>query len=110
MTQPTVRKAAQSVGVPESTVYRWLRRDDFKKEYNAKKMQMVAEASSYLQIKLVDATETILAIMQDKTAPSQSRLNAARSVYEYALKLAELRDVEDRVNELERLRREENGQ
>jgi len=48
---PTVREAAASVGIPETTAYNHLRDPVFAQEYKQRKRQAVSEASSYLQLK-----------------------------------------------------------
>ena len=87
LTNPTVREAALSVGIPETTAYNWLRKPDFAKEYKDRKRQAVAEASDFLQSKIGEATQIMAEIMNDSATPPQVRLNAARSVVELGYKI-----------------------
>ena len=109
LSNPTVREASASIGVPEQTIYSWLRKPDFKKEYDERRRQLVDDTSNYLQVKLNEATATIFELMDDKEAPAQTRLNAARTVFEYCHKFIEQRDVTDRLDALEALASEDSG-
>lgn len=110
LSNPTIREASAAIAVPETTIYNWLRKPDFKKEYEDRRRQMVDDASNYLQVKLNEATTTILSIMDDKEAPSQTRLNAARTVFEYCHKFIEQREIIDRLDALEAHTDEDSGQ
>lgn len=109
LTNPTIRQAAASIAVPETTIYTWLRKPEFKVEYERRKRELVDNTRSYLQIKLQEATDTIYKIMKDGEAPSQTRLNAARTMFEYCHKLTEQADIIARLDELEAQIKDDNG-
>ena len=58
-------------------------------------------AAAALNEQLESAAQTIQAIMQDNTAPPQTRVNAARAVLEYAAKYDEQANLLRRVERLE---------
>ena len=58
-------------------------------------------AAAALNEQLESAAQTIQAIMQDNTAPPQTRVNAARTVLEYAAKYDEQANLLRRVERLE---------
>ena len=66
--------------------------------FRAETMQRAAAA---LNEQLESAAQTIQAIMQDNTAPPQTRVNAARAVLEYAAKYDEQANLLRRVERLE---------
>ena len=101
LTNPTVKAAAASVGVPETTAYNWLRAPDFAEEYTKRKRQAVSEANDYLQSKINAATEIIIKIMCDTNAPAQTRLNAARTILDTAYKIFEQTEILSRIEALE---------
>lgn len=107
LTKPTVREAAHVCGVPEQTIYKWLKKPAFKEEYEEQKKRIVEDSANYLQIKLNEATATVLELMHDQEAPSQVRLNAARTVFEYCYKFIEQREVIGRIDALEQALSEE---
>lgn len=89
LSNPTVREASASTGLSESTIYGWLRNPEFKEEYTRCKHELMEDTLSCLQIKMQQAAGTIFEIMQNKETPPQIRLTAARTVFEYTLKLTE---------------------
>lgn len=98
---PTVREASAAIGVPETTIYAKLRNADFKKRYNEAKTQMLDNTTTFLQTKLQEATATIIDIMNDTETAAQTRLNAARSVFDYCIKLTEQTELLKRIEALE---------
>jgi len=109
LTNPTVKQASASIGVPETTIYTWLRKPAFKAEYERRKKELVDNTRSYLQVKLQEATSTIYEIMMNDEVPSQTRLNAARTMFEYCHKLTEQADIIARLDELESQIKDDSG-
>jgi len=106
---PTVREAAAAAGIPETTAYTWLRKPDFNAEYKRRKKQLVTEASDNIILKMNEATRVIKEIMRDTDAPPQTRLNAAKTVLEFAFKLIEQNEIMTRVEALEAAIMDGNG-
>lgn len=98
---PTVKQAAQSIGMPETTAFSWLRKPEFAEEYKTKKRQTVAEASDYIMSRISAATAIIDNIMNDTETPAQVRLNAAKTILDTAFKTIEQRDILERLEALE---------
>ena len=101
ITTPTVREAAASVGIPETTAYNWLRKPDFAAEYKQRKRQAVSEASDYLQSRINEATSVILEIMNNTETSPQTRLNAAKMIIETGYKIIEQGEIIARIEALE---------
>lgn len=101
LTNPTVREASKVCGVAERTIYQWLEKPDFKKKYEEMKARIVEDSANYLQVKLNEATKTIMDIMIDEKVATQTRLNAARTVFEYCYKLREQKEVIARLTAIE---------
>ena len=101
LVNPTVREAAASVGIPETTSYNHLRDPDFAQEYKQRKRQVVSEASSYLQLKISAATQIIDDLMTDNEVPPQVRLNAAKTIIDTAYKVIEQAEIIERIEALE---------
>jgi DNA-binding LacI/PurR family transcriptional regulator len=55
----SVRDAATMSGLSEETIYRYLRDEDFKNEYESAKRQIVESAVSGLQLAANEAVETL---------------------------------------------------
>ena len=46
LTQPSIAKAAEAAGVPERTLYRWLKDDKFRAAYRAVRDQLIERISA----------------------------------------------------------------
>ncbi len=101
LSQPTILAAAESVGVGESTLRRWLKDGDFLTAYRAARREAVSQAIGHLQGACSVAVMALTDISQDVNCPASARVSAARTVLELALKGVELEDLAVRVEELE---------
>ena len=101
LSQPTILAAAESVGVGESTLRRWLKDGDFLTAYRAARREAVSQAVGHLQGACNVAVLALTDISQDVSCPASARVSAARTVLELALKGVELEDLAVRVEELE---------
>ena len=101
LSQPTILAAAESVGVGESTLRRWLKDGDFLTAYRAARREAVSQAVGHLQGACSVAVVALTDISQDVNCPASARVSAARTVLELALKGVELEDLAVRVGELE---------
>ena len=101
LSRPTILAAAESVGVGESTLRRWLKDGDFLTAYRAARREAVSQAIGHLQGACSVAVMALTDISQDVNCPASARVSAARTVLELALKGVELEDLAVRVEELE---------
>ena len=98
----TVQEAASQVGVNESTIWRWMREQAFQEALQEAKHRMVAQAFIKLQQAAGEAVETLRTIITDKAAPASSRVGAAKTVLEFAVRVAKIEEIENRLDALER--------
>ena len=101
LSQPTISAAAESVGVGESTLRRWLKGEDFLAAYRAARREAGSQAMGHLQGACSVAVLALTDISQDVNSPASARVSAAKSILELALKGVELEDLAVRVEELE---------
>ena len=101
LSRPTISAAAESVGIGESTLRRWLKDRDFLAAYRAARREAVSQAVGHLQGACSVAVLALTDISQDVNNPASARVSAARTVLELALKGVELEDLAVRVEELE---------
>lgn len=99
--EPSFEKAAKRAGISESTLWRWLRTDDFQTAYREARRETVSQAIGALQKASSEAVEALREIMQDKEAPATARVSAARSILEFAIKGMEIEDILARLEALE---------
>jgi hypothetical protein len=118
LVSPTLSIAAEKVGVHERTLFRWLKNEDFKAEYQRLRRECVTAATAKLQSAMGKAVDAMLEILEaEETRFFQKdgevtdsrdvvawgpRLGAAKTILEMGLKGLELEDIERRVSELER--------
>ena len=100
LTEPSIRKASEASGVPERTLYTWLKDPLFDAEYRTMRREATAQASAIVQKYSGNAAATLVALMASGN-PAAVRLAAASKVYEYAIKSVELEDLAVRLEALE---------
>lgn len=101
ITEPTIKAAAQKVGITTPTLHKWLKLPEFRSAYMAAKREAVTVAIARLQQAAAEAVEALRAIMNDTSKPASARVSAARSILELAIKAIEIEDLEVRIEELE---------
>lgn len=108
LTHATVKMAAKSTGISESTYFNWLNKPDFKDELDRRRAELVVDVKNHLQSRLMDTVNVVFTIMNDSEAPAQVRLNAASEAFRNTIKLIEQSDILDRLDALEEAQKDEN--
>lgn len=98
---PTYKEAARIAGVGESTVARYMMEPGFRGVYDDCMESLLQEACGQSQRSLSSALSTLWEICENKEENSQARVQAARAILEYGLKLTEVADLDARVSALE---------
>lgn len=88
-------------GIGESTLRTYFTDSEFVKRYREAFGDLVQDATRQAQQAIAPALYTLREIVEDKEAPAQARIQAARSTLEYALRLSEQLDVVERIQALE---------
>jgi hypothetical protein len=101
LNETTVRKAAAASGVPERTLYAWLKDPAFLEEYRAARRAAVQQATARLQQASTAAVNVLLMTMARDTTPAAVRVTAARVILEFAIQSVELDDLAARLEALE---------
>ena len=101
LNSPTIAHAAQSAGVSESTLTRWLREDGFLREYRLVQREALRQAIANLQAVAGSAVTVLRAAMLDQNATPASRVAAARVILEFSFRGAEIADLEERLAAIE---------
>ena len=100
--KPTIKEAARTVGIAEATIFRWMQDREFQKSYREAKRQLVDSAITRLQKITGEAVEALQKVMNDSQTPPSSRVMAARTVLEMAIKAVEIEGLEARIEEIEK--------
>jgi hypothetical protein len=98
---PTVEAAAEMVGIGNETASQWRKDPAFAERYRVATREAMRQAAALLQGAAREAVDTLRAI-QSKGESEAARVSAARAVLEMAVKAAELEDVQQRLDSLER--------
>jgi uncharacterized protein YggE len=101
LSEPTLKAAAASAGISETTLWRWLRDPYFGQAYKEARREAVEQATAKLQALASEAVETLGQILRDDKVAPHVRANAAARVLALAYKSRDLDDLEVRLEALE---------
>ena len=101
--QPTLQKAAASIGISEVTAWRIRQILEFQREYLEARRELVLQSLARLQQGSSAAVSTLLKIMVDPNVSASSRLQAASRILEHAKSAFVLEDLELRVRRMEQM-------
>lgn len=107
LAEPTIKQAAETAGIGETTLHRWLNEEDFSKAYKTARKNALGQTISRLQQVTTEAVDTLKDIMANKESPASSRVTAARTVLEMAFKAFEVDDLTEQLEELEQYIKEQ---
>lgn len=99
----TIKEAAESVGIGEATLWRWLQDQDFQKAYQSARREAVRQAIASLQQASGEAVAVLKELMLSESTPATVRVTAAKAIIEYSIKAVEVEDLAVRVDELKTL-------
>ncbi len=102
-----IKKAAEIAEVGEVTLWRWLQAPDFQSRYRAARRQLVETAIAQLQSDCTTAARVLREVAEDRQAPASSRVAAARAIIEQSVSAVQLTDLQERLEEVERLLQEQ---
>jgi len=102
LTEPNIREAAKKAGISETTGWVWLQDPDFQEEYREARRMALSQAIARLQQASGQAVATLCEIMSNQDASPTSRVSAARTCLEIAIKAVEIEDLAARIEKLER--------
>lgn len=100
MTQPTLRKASEASGIPERTMYKWLKTPSFVAEYRAARREATNQAIARLQQVSGSAVSELLKLALNARSEAV-RLGAVCKILDLSIKAVELEDLEQRLQALE---------
>lgn len=98
-----VREAARISGIGETTLHRWLREDDFKAELADAESAILDAVTRRMTALGNNALDVIEETLRTPQTSLTLRLQAAKMVFEYLLRMRGLRGLEERLNRLEAL-------
>jgi hypothetical protein len=108
--QPSLERAASTIGVSPVTAWRISKTPEFQQEYRQARRESMEQSARRLQQGCAAAALTLIKIMMDTNNPAASRLRAADSIISHSKSLMELEDIDVRLQRVEEIaaRQEEN--
>lgn len=97
----SIRKAAALVPCGVTTIRERLRNDDFRRQYDALKGELLQEAAGELSAKMGAAVERLSEIMDNAENSAAVRVQAAGELLRQGLKYVAVAEIERRVTALE---------
>lgn len=101
LNEPTIRKAAESVGVSERTMHRWFEDPAFEREFQARRRESYKQALGLVHKAVPLAVATLIGVAQDKTAPHAAKVSAATALLKHSRESQELDDLALRLRAVE---------
>lgn len=101
----TVRATAQATGISEATIYKYLKDEAFKQEYEDRRRAMLEDNCHTLQANMNKAINELVEIIDNKATSPQVRLNAIDMLLRHTYKQTEMVDILARLDALEELNR-----
>jgi len=93
LTQPTKAKAAWVAGIGLTTLKRYLEDAEFQAAYQKAIAGLVEDAAAQAKQSLNPALSCLREIVEDGEETATARIQAARSLLEYGLRLTEIVDI-----------------
>lgn len=97
----SLRKAAESLGTTANTLSNRLKKEDFRKRYEAAKSELLNEAVETMKSQLTGAVDTLTEVMNNKENPPTVRVSAADSLLRHSVRYIEIAEIESRISKLE---------
>lgn len=99
LTEKDLRSAAAKAGVSETTLWRWLKEDDFLAEYRRLRRDAVEQAAAQLQQASSEAVETLRKNLSCGNPTAENV--AAKTILEQSIKTIEILDLQERLEQIE---------
>ncbi|HSS21662.1 MAG TPA: transposase family protein [Pyrinomonadaceae bacterium] len=104
LAHPTMPQAAKAAGVSESTLWRWLQRDDFRRKYREAQDNVFSEALGLLK---GASTEAVNCLRRNLTCGLVSaEVQAAKTILDYTLRTRDMFDLQSLLDAIERAKEE----
>lgn len=99
--EATVAKAAESIGIDESTMYRWMKDPAFSKEFREARRDSFRHAIGLCNKYAPAAVQALMKIVADPAAPHSAKVSASTALLKFSRESIELDDLAARVEQLE---------
>ncbi len=101
LTTATKEEAARKLGISSRTLRNYLKDTEFTERLETARTNLIHEASHQIQRSLSPSIKALHEIVSDERAGKTARVQAARALLEYGIRLTEMEDICRRLDELE---------
>ena len=101
LTSTTIKEAARKIGLSARTLNNYLSDPDFRAEYEKRVEDIAQSAAAKLKKYMGEAVDVLYQTATSKEGGSTARVAAARALLDYGLKVSEMEDLRDKLEELE---------
>ena len=98
----TIKGAAQITGTNEKTIRRWLTEPEFAAEVAQARAEVTKDIIHGLISKAETAIATLDGVMTAERVSAHAKVQAARTILEFAVKAIEQAEIIERIEELEK--------
>lgn len=98
---PTTKEAYTRAGVAPRTAYNYLKDEEFKKELQARRGEVLRDSIHHLQMNLSTCTRVLMEIVTDAGTPASVKVQAINSVFSNYKNLTETIELRERIEKLE---------
>ena len=99
LASPSLEEACRRARINKTTVYEWLKNEDFRKELKGQRDAVISCALDSLKANIRKATETLVKHLD--SSRENISIRAAESIIEFAQKALESEELERRIEALE---------
>ena len=100
MLNPSIKDASLASGVPERTLYRWVKTDEFQEALRVREKAQLDE-SARLLLSITKRAIILLGQMINNAVTDGARIRAAQIIIETSMRFRELITLEERITKLE---------
>ena len=97
----SIEKAAKKVKVSRGTIYNWLKQEAFKNRLEDGRKEIYTEGLNALKVATRKASMTLIELLDN--SDRNTRRLAAKEIINFAIKVVETRELEERIIKLEEL-------
>lgn len=95
----SVEEAAKRIKVSKGTIYNWLKQGYFKDRLEEEREVAFREGLDTIKGATAKAARTLVGLLESKD--ENTKRLAAQQILSFALKVAEIQDLEERINRIE---------
>lgn len=107
LSETTLEGAAAKAGISYPTLYRMMKEEAFRSACRDVQRDAMTQAMARLRVNAIKAVDTLESVMSNPGPRARAQVAAARAYLEYAFRVHELDDLQERIERLERQARGE---